>query len=540
MTDGNVTATGTLTMGGNGLVQIVSVTTDIELLPVGKVKIDGNLEVTGTFDGDVTGSVFGDDSTVLVDGVNNKIVGNVETASLRTSEQAVILGSGAGQSSGSWSVAIGYDAGRTGQGSMAVAIGNSAGYSNQGQAIAIGQNAGQTNQSVEAIGIGWQAGKTSQGAQAIAIGAGAGQENQAANSIVINATGSTVQNTQASSTVIQPVRNASSANVMMYDPSNGELTHTATPGTLAADIDQAIVEIGATTATTINIGNAGSTTTINGTISLPSVVAGSITADDSMSITTATGDGNAISIGPQGTNRAVNLTADVIRISGDVILPIVAKAGVVGDLKGSVVGDDSTVLVDGVNNIIPSAVVSGTEATNWNTAYGWGDHSTQNYIVSGAADAITATMVNENVITTRELADGNIYNGTFTGDVTGSVFADDSNIIIDGTTGTIVGPISRIVGDVQQISGPGAISLDTLITEITTTGTDDAYSLADGILGQIKIIAMVGDGGDAILTPTTFANGTNVTFEDVNDNITLLFTSNGWLSTANQGNPVIA
>ena len=540
MTDGNVTATGTLTMGGNGLVQIVSVTTDIELLPVGKVKVDGNLEVTGTFDGDVTGSVFGDDSTVLVDGNNNKVVGDIDTASLRTSERAVILGSGAGQSSGTYSVAIGYDAGRTGQGSMAVAIGNSAGYSNQGQAIAIGQNAGQTNQSVEAIGIGWQAGKTSQGAQAIAIGAGAGQENQAANSIVINATGSTVQNTQASSTVIQPVRNASSANVMMYDPSNGELTHTATPGTLAADIDKAAIAIGATTATTIDIGNAGSTTTINGTISLPSVVSGSITADDSMSITTATGDGNAISIGPQGTNRAVNLTADVIRISGDVIVPIVATAGVVGDLKGSVVGDDSTILVDGVNNIIPSSVISGTEATNWNTAYGWGDHSTQNYIVSGAADAITATMVNENVITSRELADGNNYNGTFDGDITGSVFSEDSSMMIDGISGTIVGPISKIVGDVQQISGPGAISLDTLITEITTNATDDAYSLADGILGQIKIIAMVGDGGDAIITPTTFANGTNVTFEDVNDNITLLFTSNGWLSTANQGNPVIA
>jgi hypothetical protein len=252
-----------------------------------------------------------------------------------------------------------------------------------------------------------------------------------------------------------------------------------------------------------------------------------------MSITTATGDGNAISIGPQGTNRAVNLTADVIRISGDVILPIVAKAGVVGDLKGSVVGDDSTVLVDGVNNIIPSAVVSGTEATNWNTAYGWGDHSTQNYVVSGTADAITATMVNENVITTRELADGNIYNGTFTGDVTGSVFADDSNIIIDGTTGTIVGPISRIVGDVQQISGPGDISLDTLVTEITTTGAD-AYTLADGVVGQIKIIAMMVDGGDATLTPTTLATGTTITFSDVNDNITLLYTSNGWLNTANQ------
>ena len=132
-----------------------------------------------------------------------------------------------------------------------------------------------------------------------------------------------------------------------------------------------------------------------------------------------------------------------------------------------------------------------------------------------------------------------------TGDISasafkGSIVGDDSTIIIDGVSGKVVAPITKIIGDVQQITGPGAISLDTLITEITTTGTDDAYSLADGVVGQIKIIAMVGDGGDAVLTPTTFANGTNVTFEDVNDNITLLFTSNGWLSTANQGNPVIA
>ena len=35
-----------------------------------------------TFNGDVTGSVFGDSSTILVDGVNNKIVGDIESASI--------------------------------------------------------------------------------------------------------------------------------------------------------------------------------------------------------------------------------------------------------------------------------------------------------------------------------------------------------------------------------------------------------------------------------------------------------------------------
>lgn len=90
------------------------------------------------------------------------------------------------------------------------------------------------------------------------------------------------------------------------------------------------------------------------------------------------------------------------------------------------------------------------------------------------------------------------------------------------------------VNSVQQISGPGAISLATPITEITTTGTD-SYTLADGVIGQTKIIIMIVDGGDATITPTTFATGTTITMADVNDNITLLYGANGWVNTANQG-----
>ena len=74
----------------------------------------------GTFDGDMTGTMSGDDSTILVDGNNNKIVGDIDTARLRTSEQSVILGRGAGQSSGTYSIAIGNDTGQTGQANMAL------------------------------------------------------------------------------------------------------------------------------------------------------------------------------------------------------------------------------------------------------------------------------------------------------------------------------------------------------------------------------------------------------------------------------------
>ena len=68
-------------------------------------------------DGDVEGSVFADDSGLLVDGVAGKIVGDIKTASLRTSEQEIALGEDAGQTSqGTSSVAIGRNAGETTQG----------------------------------------------------------------------------------------------------------------------------------------------------------------------------------------------------------------------------------------------------------------------------------------------------------------------------------------------------------------------------------------------------------------------------------------
>ena len=549
---------------------------------------------TGTFDGEVTGSVFGDDSTVLVDGNNNKIVGVVDTTSIRTSEDRIALGDSAGATNQAYGgIAIGNLTGTVDQGSQATAVGVSAGRERQGsQATAVGRYAGQNDQGVSAVAIGHSAGRETQGTVAIAIGKLAGETNQAANSIVINATGSAVENTTASSTVIQPVRNQASANVMMYNPANGELTHTATPGTLAANIDQATLAIGATTATSIGIGNAGSTTTINGTVAMPAVVSGSITADDSMSITTATGDGNAISIGPAGTNRVINLTADSIRFFGPV------TSGITGDITGSVFGDDSTVLVDGNNN----KVVGDVESTNIHGAAFKADTIVNNTgttlditaagflnIFGGADDAgVSNIQMDKNGINHIELttepgnpsdaadvaniainataASGNViigastssrgqvveiyqatvtgtlvgsaqgaHTGTLAGDLSGSVFGEDSAMLIDGTSSKIVGPVSRIVGDVQQISGPGAISLDTLVTEITTTGVDDPFTLADGVIGQVKVIAMIDNsGGLAILTPTTLATGTTITFTNANDNITLLYTTNGWLNTANQ------
>ena len=86
---------------------------------------------------------------------------------------------------------------------------------------------------------------------------------------------------------------------------------------------------------------------------------------------------------------------------------------------------------------------------------------------------------------------------------------------------------------VQNITGAGAISLTTGVTLITTTGTD-AYTLADGVEGQIKIISMKVDGGDAIVTPDNLVGYTSVTLNNVKDNFTLLYQSTGWVITALQ------
>jgi hypothetical protein len=514
LTDGSINITaGNLT----GAAQITATTF------VGNVTGDvtGNAAGahTGTFDGDMTGTMSGDDSTILVDGINNKIVGKIDTASLTVSSTNVAIGNSAGLTGqNGFAVAIGTSAGLTNQSLKAVAVGDSAGATTQGEyAVAVGNNAGNTTQGANAVAVGRSAGVQVQGASAVAIGYQAGTTNQAANSIVINATGAAVENTTASSTVIQPVRSAASANIMMYNPTNGELTHTATPGTLAANIDQATLAIGAATATTIGIGNAGSTTTINGTLASPAVISGSITADDSMSITTATGDGNAISIGPAGTNRFVNITADFIRFNGEIIVPMIAKGGITGDIKGSVVGDDSTVLIDGQSSTIVGPVVSSSIAGTLVKATTIENHTTDDLAVNvdgfininaGTDDPgmskiqMDQTGINYVEITTEPQVPGNaadvanvaiqatanagnvvigttgstrnqtvtMYNatvngtlvgsaqgahtGTLTGDLVGSVFGDDSSAMVDAVSRTMASDLLTLTPLNTEPSNP--------------------------------------------------------------------------------------
>ena len=149
----------------------------------GTITASLNGNVTGNVTGDLKGSVFGDDSTTIVDGVN----GGVYATALRTSETAIALGYLAGDiNQADRAIAIGKLAGWSDQGLASIAIGETAGNTTQGEtAIAIGYQAGNANQADSTIAIGYQAGQTYQSQYGIAIGAGAGKESQQQDAIAI-------------------------------------------------------------------------------------------------------------------------------------------------------------------------------------------------------------------------------------------------------------------------------------------------------------------------------------------------------------------
>jgi len=83
-----------------------------------------------------------------------------------------------------------------------------------------------------------------------------------------------------------------------------------------------------------------------------------------------------------------------------------------------------------------------------------------------------------------------------------------------------------------------ALSLNTAHSTIVTSGAQ-AFSLANGVNGQIKTISMVTDGGDATLTPATLNGGTTIVFNDAGDSVMLIYnTTGGWAVISNNGTTI--
>ena len=157
------------------------------------------------------------------------------------------------------SVAIGKDAGLTGQQDESVAIGQSAGKANQGYAsvaigtasaadtqnekavaigylsavysqgpnsVGIGNSAAYQGQGGNSIAIGTLAGYVGQGLNSIAIGFQAGYESQAPKSIILNASDMSLNNiNNPNSFYVNPIRPNTTDKVLYYDSNSKEITY---------------------------------------------------------------------------------------------------------------------------------------------------------------------------------------------------------------------------------------------------------------------------------------------------------------------------
>jgi hypothetical protein len=87
----------------------------------------------------------------------------------------------------------------------------------------------------------------------------------------------------------------------------------------------------------------------------------------------------------------------------------------------------------------------------------------------------------------------------------------------------------------QSLSGAGAVDITNAFTALTTTGSAQALTLANGSVGEVKIVTHVVDGGSAVLTPTTKIGFSTITFTGVGESAMLVYTAAGWAIVALNG-----
>lgn len=84
----------------------------------------------------------------------------------------------------------------------------------------------------------------------------------------------------------------------------------------------------------------------------------------------------------------------------------------------------------------------------------------------------------------------------------------------------------------QSITGAGAVSVVTHSTNATSDGVAQALTLADGtIIGQLKMVTHVADGGSLVMTPANFVDGATVTFTTGGERWVGMWTAAGWQTT---------
>ena len=100
----------------------------------------------------------------------------------------------------------------------------------------------------------------------------------------------------------------------------------------------------------------------------------------------------------------------------------------------------------------------------------------------------------------------------------------------------------KTVGTTETVSGDGsgtdAVSVDTLITLLNTSGGTSALTLAAGVAGQVKIISMHTAGNAATMTTSNGNLGgvsTSIVWDAIGESVTLIYNGAKWVVVGNYG-----
>ena len=149
----------------------------------------------------------------------------------------------------------------------------------------------------------------------------------------------------------------------------------------------------------------------------------------------------------------------------------------------------------------------------------------------GGAALINATEVTGYVAT-------NAYTGTITFPAAG--YYDFEFSCYDGGTEIMVNQLDHAAlnASSEDLAASAAVSRAVSDSYFSTAAAETA-TLAAGVAGQVKVLAMLADGGDMVITVTnagwkTSGTGT-VTFDTIGDACTLKYINNKWFCIGNNG-----
>ena len=151
-----------------------------------------------------------------------------------------------------------------------------------------------------------------------------------------------------------------------------------------------------------------------------------------------------------------------------------------GDVASTIIGADSTVLVDGPNSSLNADALSGTAPAGVVTFPNISNTPTS-VAGYGITDAYTKAQTDQKVnAAILGLTDG-------TTDFKGSVFGDDSTLLVDGVNGNI--PAANFSGALPALDGSALTNITLTTADITGygvfTGTEEAFATLTGATGTV-------------------------------------------------------